>query len=30
MAHFEIEPDIRRARTLPSEFYLEPEFFELS
>lgn len=30
MAHFEIEPDIRRASTLSSDFYLEPEFFELS
>ena len=30
MAHFEIEPDIRRARTLSSDFYLDPEFFELS
>lgn len=30
MAAFEIDPDIRRAKTIPSEFYLEPRFFELS
>ena len=27
---FHIDPDIRKARTLPSEFYTDPEFFELS
>ena len=27
---FEIDPDIRRARTLPSEFYTDPAFFVLS
>lgn len=30
MAHFEVDPDIRRAKTLPSEFYLDPEHFDLS
>ncbi len=30
MAHFFIDPDIRKARTLASEFYTEPEYFELS
>lgn len=30
MAHFEVDPDIRRAKTLPSEFYLDPEYFDLS
>lgn len=30
MAFFEIDPDIRKAKTLPSEFYLDPQFFELS
>lgn len=27
---FEIDPDIRKAKTLPSEFYTDPSFFELS
>ncbi len=27
---FEIDPDIRKARTLPSEFYTDERFFELS
>ena len=27
---FEIDPDIRKAKTLPSEFYTDPTFFELS
>ncbi len=27
---FEIDPDIRKARTLPSEFYTDPASFELS
>jgi choline monooxygenase len=26
----EVDPDIRKARTLPSEFYTDPAFFELS
>jgi len=30
MAFFDIDPDIRKAKTLPSEFYLDPQFFELS
>jgi len=30
MAGFTIDPEIRRARTLPSEFYLSREIFELS
>lgn len=27
---FEIDPDIKRARTLASEFYIDPRYFELS
>jgi len=27
---FEIDPDIRKARTMPSEFYTDPAFFDLS
>ena len=27
---FNIDPDIRKAKTLPSEFYTDPAFFELS
>jgi len=27
---FEIDVDIRKARTLPSEFYIDPSFYELS
>ena len=27
---FQIDPDIRRARTLAAEFYTDPEYFELS
>ncbi len=27
---FEIDPDIRRAKTLPSDFYTDPHFFEES
>lgn len=27
---FQVDPDIRRARTLPSEFYTDEHFFELS
>jgi len=30
MAFFDIDPDIKKASTLPSEFYLDPQFFELS
>ncbi len=30
MPTFEIDPDIRKAKTLPSEFYTEERFFELS
>ncbi|HQZ83142.1 MAG TPA: aromatic ring-hydroxylating dioxygenase subunit alpha [Pyrinomonadaceae bacterium] len=30
MAFFDIDPDIRKAKTLPSEFYRDPLFFELS
>jgi choline monooxygenase len=30
MAEFEIDPDIRKARTLPSRFYTDAAFFELS
>lgn len=30
MSIFEIDPDIRRARTLASEFYTDPQYFELS
>lgn len=30
MPSFEIDPDIRKARTLPSEFYTDGRFFELS
>lgn len=30
MPEFEIDPDIRRARTLPSRFYTDERFFELS
>src|SRR5215216_7055095 len=30
MPHFEIEPDIRKAATLPSRFYTDDLFFELS
>jgi choline monooxygenase len=30
MSIFEIEEDIKRAKTLPSEFYTDPGFFELS
>ena len=30
MSLFEIDPDIRKARTLGSEFYTDPAFFELS
>mgnify|MGYP001175540126 FL=1 len=30
MSIFEIDPDIRKARTLPSAFYTDPEFFEQS
>jgi len=27
---FEIDPDIRRAKTLPSDFYTDPAYFEAS
>lgn len=27
---FEIDPDIRKAKTLPSDFYIDPTYFELS
>lgn len=30
MSIFEIDPDIRKAKTLSSEFYTDPAFFELS
>ncbi len=30
MSLFEIDPDIRKARTLASEFYTDPAYFELS
>ncbi|MEP6944719.1 MAG: SRPBCC family protein [Acidobacteriota bacterium] len=30
MSIFEIDPDIRRARTLHADFYTDPAFFELS
>ena len=30
MPLFEIDPDIRKAHTLPSEFYLDERFFELA
>ncbi len=30
MAHFEIDPDIRKAKTLSSDFYTDERFFELS
>ncbi|HLA96302.1 MAG TPA: SRPBCC family protein [Pyrinomonadaceae bacterium] len=30
MAQFEVDPDIRKAKTLPSEFYTDEHFFELS
>jgi choline monooxygenase len=30
MPRFEIDEDIRAARTLPSEFYTDPRYFELS
>jgi choline monooxygenase len=30
MPYFEIDPDIRRARTISSEFYTDERFFELS
>ncbi|MGD9561546.1 MAG: aromatic ring-hydroxylating dioxygenase subunit alpha [Pyrinomonadaceae bacterium] len=30
MTHFFIDPDIRKARTLPSEFYTGPAYFEIS
>ncbi len=30
MSIFEIDPDIRKAKTLSSAFYTDPEFFELS
>ncbi len=30
MPIFEIDPDIRKARTLPADFYTDPAFFELS
>jgi choline monooxygenase len=30
MAQFEIDPDIKKAKTLPSEFYTGEHFFELS
>lgn len=30
MALFEIDPDIRRAHTLPSDFYTDPTYFEAS
>ena len=30
MSLFEIDPDIRKARTLGSEFYTDPAYFELS
>lgn len=30
MSIFEIDPDIRKARTLPADFYTDPAYFELS
>src|SRR5882672_11453883 len=30
MTLFNIDPDIRKARTLPSEFYTDPGYFEMS
>lgn len=30
MPHFSVDPDIRKAKTLPSEFYTDEKFFELS
>jgi choline monooxygenase len=30
MSIFEIDPDIRKARTLPADFYTDPAFFNLS
>lgn len=30
MPQFEIDPDIRKAKTLPSEFYTDERYFELS
>lgn len=30
MALFEVDQEIRRARTLPSEFYTDPAYFEMS
>lgn len=30
MSIFEIDPDIRKAKTLASEFYTDPKYFELS
>lgn len=30
MPKFEVDPDIRKAKTLASEFYTDPQFFELS
>jgi choline monooxygenase len=27
---FDVDPDIRKARTLPSDFYTDPRYFELS
>jgi choline monooxygenase len=30
MTLFEIDPDIRKAHTLPSDFYTDPAYFELS
>jgi len=30
MARFDIDPNIRKARTIPAEFYLDPHFFDLS
>lgn len=30
MTRFDIHPDIAKAKTLPTEFYLNPDYFELS
>ena len=30
MSIFEIDPDIRKAKTLASVFYTDPRYFELS
>ena len=30
MKHLQIDPDIRKATTLPTSFYEDPSFFELS